>query len=148
MTGVLDALYKRLLLAAHPVGSVYQSTVATSPESLFGGTWEEIRDVFLLAAGTRTAGNVGGEETHTLTVREMPSHAHHMRISGYVGWGTEHISGYVLNHQSDAILNKSIGGIDLPHTSVGDLNIIGTGGNAAHNNMPPYLTIYMWKRTA
>lgn len=37
MTGVLDALYKRLLLAAHPVGSVYQSTVATSPESLFGG---------------------------------------------------------------------------------------------------------------
>ena len=85
MTGVLDALYKRLLLAAHPVGSVYQSTVATSPESLFGGTWEEIRDVFLLAAGTRTAGNAGGEETHTLTVSEMPSHGHRMCISGYVG---------------------------------------------------------------
>lgn len=148
MTGVLGALYKRLLLAAHPVGSVYQSTVDTSPESLFGGTWEEIRDVFLLAAGNHTAGNMGGEETHTLTVREMPSHAHHMRISGYVGWETQHISGYVLNHQSNAILNVSAYETDLPHTANGDLNIIGTGDDEAHNNMPPYLTIYMWKRTA
>ena len=137
MTGVLDALYKRLLLAAHPVGSVYQSTVDTSPESLFGGTWEEIRDVFLLAAGTRTAGNAGGEETHTLTVSEMPSHGHRMCISGYV-----------LNYNSDAILNASAVETDLPHTAIGNLNIIGNGGNAAHNNMPPYLTIYMWKRTA
>ncbi len=148
MTGVLDALYKRLLLAAHPVGSVYQSTVATSPESLFGGTWEEIRDVFLLAAGTRTAGNAGGEETHTLTTYEMPSHGHQMCISGYVGWETQHISGYVLNYNSDAILNASAVETDLPHTAIGNLNIIGSGGNAAHNNMPPYLTIYMWKRTA
>lgn len=148
MTGVLDALYKRLLLAAHPVGSVYQSTVSTSPESLFGGTWEEIRDVFLLAAGTRTAGNAGGEETHTLTVSEMPSHGHRMCISGYVGWETQHISGYVLNYNSDAILNASAVETDLPHTAIGNLNIIGNGGNAAHNNMPPYLTIYMWKRTA
>ena len=148
MTGVLDALYKRLLLAAHPVGSVYQSTVDTSPESLFGGTWEEIRDVFLLAAGTRTAGNAGGEETHTLTVSEMPSHGHRMCISGYVGWETQHISGYVLNYNSDAILNASAVETDLPHTAIGNLNIIGNGGDAAHNNMPPYLTIYMWKRTA
>ena len=148
MTGVLDALYKRLLLAAHPVGSVYQSTVDTSPESLFGGTWEEIRDVFLLAAGTRTAGNAGGEETHTLTVSEMPSHGHRMCISGYVGWKTQHISGYVLNYNSDAILNASAVETDLPHTAIGNLNIIGNGGDAAHNNMPPYLTIYMWKRTA
>jgi len=148
VTGVLDALYKRLLLAAHPVGSVYQSTVDTSPESLFGGTWEEIRDVFLLAAGTRTAGNAGGEETHTLTVSEMPSHGHRMCISGYVGWETQHISGYVLNYNSDAILNASAVETDLPHTAIGNLNIIGNGGNAAHNNMPPYLTIYMWKRTA
>ena len=148
MTGVLDALYKRLLLAAHPVGSVYQSTVDTSPESLFGGTWEEIRDVFLLAAGPRGAGSTGGEAEHTLSIEEMPTHGHSMLISGYEGWGTERTYGYVINYNSNAIVNKGYAEADIPNTTSTNMNINGTGGSYAHNNMPPYLTIYMWKRTA
>ena len=58
-----------LLDYAHPVGSVYISTAATDPADLFGGgTWERIKDVFLLAAGdTYAAGASGGEAAHTLT---------------------------------------------------------------------------------
>lgn len=62
-------------LAAYPVGAIYISTVSTSPASLFGGTWEQIRGRFLLAADdTYTAGSSGGEAAHALTVNEMPPH--------------------------------------------------------------------------
>ena len=58
----------------YPVGSIYMSVNSTSPATLFGGTWTQIQDTFLLAAGsTYAAGATGGEATHTLTENEMPS---------------------------------------------------------------------------
>lgn len=61
----------------YPVGTIYISTGATSPALLFGGQWEQIKDRFLLAAGsTHALSSTGGEETHTLTTSEMPSHTH------------------------------------------------------------------------
>ena len=72
----------------YPVGSIYMSVNSTSPETLFGGTWSQLKDRFLLGAGdTYTAGNTGGAASqsytpagsvggHTLTVDEIPSHAH------------------------------------------------------------------------
>ena len=66
-----------LLDKLYPVGCIYQSAKATSPAELFGGTWEQIKDRFILAAGdTYAAGSTGGEATHTLTVNEMPRHNH------------------------------------------------------------------------
>lgn len=67
----------QLLLSVHPVGSLYWSSKNTSPASLFGGTWTQIKDRFVLSAGDSFAnGNTGGAATHTLTVAEMPSHNH------------------------------------------------------------------------
>lgn len=121
--GIID------LLMVYPVGSIYLSVNATSPASLFGGTWERIEDRFLLAAGsTYTAGDMGGEAAHTLTVSEMPSHNHTYTIPGNET-GT---SWYGANGTAKG----------APQSS-GD-----SGDGEAHNNMPPYLAVYMWKRVA
>lgn len=76
MASVQD-LVKQILLAAHPVGSYYWSSEATDPATLFGGTWERVKDRFLYAVGDGSAaGDTGGEATHTLTEAEMPKHYH------------------------------------------------------------------------
>ena len=65
-----------ILNSIYPIGSVYISTSAVSPADLFGGTWQRIQGRFLLGAdSTYSAGSTGGEETHTLTVDEIPAHA-------------------------------------------------------------------------
>lgn len=136
--GTLD----KILDLVYPVGSIYMSVNSTNPVTLFGGTWEMLKDRFLLGAGnTYAAGGTGGERDHTLTVDEMPKHTHHGQGSG-AGWASGH-SGSI----SNAIMT--------PGTSSStqlwffdDTTTSSTGGNAAHNNMPPYLVVYMWKRTA
>ena len=113
----------------HPVGSIYISVDATNPSLIFGGTWQQITGRFLLAAGGGySAGTTGGEAAHKLTVAEMPSHSH---------W----IAG---SYQSDSSGNRQYA-TDYD-TSRKTLKTHAEGGNAAHNNMPPYLAVYMWKR--
>lgn len=113
----------------YPVGSIYLSMNNTNPESLFGGTWEQLKDRFLLASGdTYEAGTTGGEAEHTLTVEEMPSHNHY-------------ISGYSNNFGTNHYYNLVSGSNNYGSTSTGS-----TGGGKAHNNMPPYLVVNMWKR--
>lgn len=121
-----------IMLEIYPVGAIYTSTVATSPASLFGGTWEILNDVFLLAAGSyANAGTFGGEATHTLTVDEMPSHTHASGVSP-----NESVGATAGTEQARTQFVRSYGYTDY------------TGGNAAHNNMPPYLAVYMWKRVS
>ena len=120
-----------ILNMVYPVGSIYMSANSTSPATLFGGTWQQIEDTFLLSAGsTYTAGDTGGEATHTLTVNEMPSHSHTINYGG-PATGTQ---GATPGGSSNLGPNSSF--------------IQATGGGLAHNNMPPYLVVYMWKRTA
>ena len=116
----------------HPVGSIYISVNSTNPSLLFGGTWQQITGRFLLAAGGGySAGTTGGEVAHKLTVAEMPSHSHQ-----------------VYYDQDDSSRgNKEQAELVAYGTSTRG-NTLTTGGSAAHNNMPPYLTVYMWKRTA
>lgn len=127
--GILNLIY--------PIGSIYMSINNTSPATLFGGTWEQLKDRFLLGAGsTYSNGTTGGESTHTLTVDEMPSHNHQLAgkkgTSGTPGFPTGSIAAY----------NDGIGeGWWVQPTEL-------TGGGKAHNNMPPYLAVYMWKRVA
>lgn len=114
-------------LTVYPVGSVYISVSETSPASLFGGAWERIKDTFLLAAGdTYSAGSTGGEATHALTIAELPSHSHPYE-------GTSNVSG------TDWIGQSGVGVLQARNTGY-------VGDNAAHNNMPPYYTVYMWRR--
>lgn len=127
-------LGKALLDYLHPVGSIYQSTDATSPADLFGGTWEQVKDVFLLAAGdSHAAGSTGGEETHTLTKAELPDHTH-----GYDYTGQSDATG------TGAIKIVSPAGTANAYTGEATSNC----GGQAHNNMPPYLAVYTWRRTA
>lgn len=133
----LETYYKNfILLKAYPVGSVYISTTATDPGTLFGGTWEQIQDKFLLACGdTYSAGDEGGEAAHTLTVAEMPKHAHNLAKAGTNYW----VLGPTVNSDKT---NSGTGNWDRLDTIESDY----AGSGAAHNNMPPYLAVYVWKR--
>ena len=118
-------------LNIYPVGAIYISTVSTSPASLFRGTWEQIKDRFLLAAGdTYTAGNTGGEAAHTLTSSEMPWHSHQI--------GYREV--YALTGEGDGALAYD----SSAKTYNRNTSYVGSG--TAHNNMPPYLVVYVWKR--
>ena len=74
--------FQSLLDICYPVGSIYQSTKATNPGTFLGGTWRSLSDRFLIGAGAKAAGATGGEESHTLTVSEMPSHTHKWLVGG------------------------------------------------------------------
>ena len=129
-----------------PVGAIYMSLNSTDPATLFGGTWEQIKGRFLLGADEETypAGSTGGEAEHTLTVEEMPNHRHSsdsymngypnsnvmVDLGNYSMWINE---GNAYNNNPDTGQNGKI------RTSY-------VGGNKPHNNMPPYLAVYMWTR--
>lgn len=163
----------------YPIGSIYMSVNTTSPATLFGGTWEQIKGRFLIGTGSNDAnttnywgsyaagsnnfpnGELGGEATHTLSTAEMPSHnhtgttgdggghSHTMAFKGFAGvssntngwyFGRRNVSGdgndgwwsatnYTGNHQHSFTTNS-------------------TGSTNSHNNIPPYMAVNMWKRTA
>lgn len=126
-----------------PVGSIYMSVNSTNPSNYFGGTWTQIKDRFLLACGsTYSNGATGGEAKHTLTVSEMPSHTHAMRVVK----DNETSSGGVLPKANNSQGNNN--GWSDYCTESGNYAIKNTGGGSSHNNMPPYLAVYVWKRTA
>lgn len=128
-----------LLDLIHPVGSIYWSTNITSPETLFGGTWEQIKDTFILAAGdSYSAGSTGGEANHTLTIDELPSHRHYLKYgSVYIGY----LNSNAAQSNGNALYKYNVSRGDALYGE-------DVGGGKAHNNMPPYLVAYCWKRTA
>lgn len=129
------------LLAAYPVGSLYMSAEATSPAELFGGTWEQIKDRFILAAGdTYAAGSTGGEAEHTLTIQETARHSH-------AGYGADENSGEIILTQAMCTY-RNVNGSTRYISNGAIITNLETGGSQPHNNMPPYTTMYVWKRIA
>lgn len=134
----------------YPVGSIYMSVNNIDPSTFFGGKWEQIKDRFLLACGsTYSNGSTGGSTTHThttgdctLTVNQMPSHSH----------TTATVYPFTLGGMRTAIANSN----SSDRTGTAYDVVDSTGGGQAHNhgntgssnNMPPYLAVYVWKRTA
>jgi len=130
--------WSTLLDKLWPVGSIYQSSSSTSPASFWGGTWERIKDRFLLAAGdTYAAGSTGGEAKHTLTTDEMPSHFHYVRIGNKSGSRSSRYITY------DEGTNVSYWPGTEEATSTTKV-----GSSQPHNNMPPYIAKYIWQRIA
>lgn len=116
----------------YPVGSIYLSVNATSPAVLFGGTWEQLKGKFLVGVDSsdtdfNTSEKTGGEKTHKLTVDEMPSH-NHPGIFKYTNQ-TGYYARLYLGSDGTALDNEGK-----------------TGGDKPHNNLPPYMAVYMWKR--
>ena len=140
-TNIFDLIY--------PIGSIYISVNNTDPGTLFGGTWDRIKDTFLLSAGdTYAAGSTGGEAAHTLTTDEMPSHSHfqqHQSDTSYVGI-------HVKNYNSGGSIQGVQPSNGTRRNNIADpstrVPTVATGGGQAHNNLPPYLVVYVWKRTA
>lgn len=145
-----DWMIKRdqLFAVFYPVGAIYMSVDSTNPGTLFGGTWERITGRFLLAAtdggssgASQAAGRTGGEATHTLTAAEsgIPAHSHTARI--YM----------VKNAASGSAQWRAINQADSGGSygsAVEIYNNTAANASSAHNNMPPYLAVYVWKRTA
>lgn len=129
----------------YPVGSIYLSVNTVDPSSIFGGTWERLKDRFLLGGGdTYMVGNTGGEATHTLTLDEMPLHSH-----GFLDyWGTTYDANLAQTKRNCVSVNGDGTGLDAGAAANSRTKTADTGGGRAHNNMPPYLVVNMWKRTA
>ena len=112
----------------YPVGSIYMSTNNVNPQTLFGGTWTKIEGRFLLGSSSSySLGSTGGEASHTLILNEIPA------LKYPVG-GTE-----------SAVFGTGVG--------TGKYGVAGSvghniGGGKAHNNMPPYQVVNIWRRTA
>lgn len=214
-TKVFDMIY--------PVGAIYMSVTDVSPQILFGGEWEQIKDTFLLSAGDiYDVGTVGGKASYAITTEELPAHTHtfkgseittdkesqghthevnidsqwvssdhthnvagntgYANASGYESLGGDFVKyvgnnggfGWEIDWTSQKIFansshyhmfNVDSGGIKANHyhnvkgstqgvsanhthkvTAAGTIEK--TGNGKAIDNMPPYLTVYMWKRTA
>lgn len=188
----------KLIDYIYPIGSIYMSVNSTSPQILFGGTWETFAEGRTLVSvaeneyNFREAELYGGEATHTLTTSEMPEHTHSFTGTGHThtlnnhthsfsattgssgahthtgktksnasGTGTNnYVRGWNYSAEETELLTNSAGshkhsvsgttGKNSSNTS--STTATGTnskvGGGTAHNNMPPYMTVYMWKRTA
>ena len=172
-----SSLFYQLMQLVHPVGSLYWSSNSTSPATLFGGTWEQIKDKFIYAAGTYSAGTTDGASTVTLTTDNLPNHSHKLtngtaKFTGTSGTTSSsgahtHTSYYyrgntksggfwatgdtVMYNPYDARSTTSSAGAHT-HTFTPSGSISGqtdsTGSGTSFSIMPPYLVMYCWKRTA
>ena len=150
------------LKKVYPVGSIYMSTVSTNPATLFGfGTWEAMPAGRVLLAqgtaswGTYNAGSTGGEATHKLTVGEIPSHTHNATSNSSGGHTHNYhkpLSGSLMELCGGSDSNRTHERFSTVATSnsgthTHTVSISNTGDSNAHNNMPPYYSCYMWRRT-
>lgn len=142
-------------LSAYPVGAIYMSTSSTSPASLFGGSQTQIQNQFLLAAGSGySAGSTGGSTTH--------SHSYGIRYNSFyatfVGDDTTAIRTLTYNGTSETGYKDSIwvqdvstkrnSGLSSGSTSTSSASYLNRATTSGNSNMPPYLAVYVWKRTA
>ncbi len=139
---IKDEVYDKV----YPIGCYYWSSEPTNPEVLFSGVWQQVKDVFVLAAGNEfSIGSQGGEKEHKLNGSEMPKHRH-MFVPNV---GADGINFVVPTNKNGSGIS-SIGQNGKAHyPGHWANNTWGTderGGNQAHNNMPPYITAYCWKR--
>lgn len=138
-TSVTD-LTKQLFLLMHRVGDIIFSTSDENPSTIYGGTWvawgkgQVPVGVDTSDSDFNTVEKTGGEKEHTLTVDEMPSHTH----AQYVTADNQAGAGIRVDYTKD--------GTSIPYPQGIDTG--SSGENQPHNNLQPYITCYMWKRTA
>ena len=136
VTGLQSALdAKTTLLAVWPIGSIYTSVTSANPSTLFGGNWEAFGAgrvlIGLDSADTDfdAAEETGGAKTHTLTTAEMPSHTHTFTAFQTISGSNNRTGGGALSASASSTTAS-------------------TGGGGAHNNVQPYIVVYMFKRIA
>lgn len=152
-TAYKDLKYVSGLNASYPVGSIYMTMDSVNPNSLFGGIWELVKDRFLVGAGNSyQVGNTGGEASHTLTVDEMPSHNHWLTPNSaqWAGASDRNSSNSNISPQvklgGDGLTSGQDGCFFADRLNEWKRWSGNTGGSKAHNNLPPYLAVNIWKR--
>lgn len=142
------AIYQQVLAAVverdHPVGSLYISENATSPAELYGGTWERIEGKFIMGASdTYPAGSTGGEAKHTLTRDELPRIRE--RLTGLTAYNANTVgTDGVLSLVEESTQSNVQPGNSVKYATF----IMSLGDSQPHNNMPPYYSVYIWRRVA
>lgn len=133
----------QIKLLMYPVGSIYESTVSTSPAELFGGTWAAVgAGTFLVAAGIGyTAGSTGGAAQHSHNV------SGYAKMDFQIGAITvttvrKTVPSYAINSY---IVSAQTAGEVSGSRTIG-IDVVGTAEGS--NSLPPYYAVYMWERTA
>lgn len=128
----------------YPVGAVIIRVDSTNPATWYGGTWELLCPGKTLVcidtsdSDFNTVKKTGGEKTHTLTINEMPEHSHSFRNKDYNPISVLQPGGS----------NTWYGIQILSGMSNYEFNLTYTGGSQSHNNLQPYMVVYIWVRTA
>lgn len=151
---VFELIKGRIWKECYPVGSIYMSVNSTDPSTLFGGSWERIQDRFLLASGsTYGAGTTGGSADSVVVSHTHAQTAHsHGFEGGDKVWTTASGSTEPGNQFSGtakyyaATAKKDYTWRTRTTSETPDIN--STGESGVGKNMPPYLAVYVWKRTA
>lgn len=141
----VDTALNDLVDTIYPVGSIYMSVNNTSPSTLFGGTWEQIEDTFLLASGSSYSNGSTGGSADAVVV----SHNHATNTSGEYFVTSENSDSNNTRVSYNAKGNRYVDGMTSGpepfHHRVGT-NYVGSSGTG--KNMPPYLVVNVWKRTS
>lgn len=128
-----DAIFNRI----YPIGAIYISTNDVNPGIIFTGTWEKIENVFLLASGSSfSLGSTGGEINHTLSLEEIPSHNH------------TYLRNKILYAEATSESGTTLGTTSTTNNQKTYAQTFYNGGSQAHNNMPPYLAVNVYKRVS
>lgn len=136
------SIYSNFLLAAHPVGSIYQTISPENPSVTFGGgTWERIEGRFIMGASdTYPAGSTGGSATHRQTAKEVASHAHDI--------GTN-VSGTLMTVPQWKFYITSVSQVvDQNGYECYGMSTNTTGDGEPMNILNPYYSVYIWRRVA
>lgn len=132
----------------YPVGSVYISITTTNPKDLFGGTWEQIKDRFLLSAGNMySAGNTGGSATHSHSLSRNAG-ANFRKFANKFIQGETTLAGVMQKESESNVYWITEGNSDYSADTPEKPGVSLYGNTDATTNLPPYLAVYMWKRTA
>ena len=141
---VWNLIKAEALNSTYPIGAIYTAITSGSPATVFGGTWvsfgqgrvlvghddsSEPDTDFVASSTDGSSVLVGGTKTHTLTTDEIPAHTH---------------SFTAMQDTNDSVNRTGGGDLGAPSSSTTS----STGGGLAHNNLQPYVVVYMWKRTA
>lgn len=158
-----DKLEQEIAGCPYAVGDILQTFNDANPSKRWANTtWEQITDRFVYAAGSEKVSATGGEATHKLTTSEMPSHTHSATTSSAGNHthqvGLDHTGAYGSSEFTVHLVNAANGNTMSGYQNWGytsssgshthTLTVSSTGSGTAHNNMPPYIVAYMWKRTA